>query len=408
MTSVATPPSTTEPESDTLRRRIGPTLLTLYGVGVMVGAGIYVLVGTVAGSAGLLAPVAFLIAGLIAAPTALAYAELSVRFPESAGEAAYVRHALRSNRLSTAIGIAIAAVGVTSAAAVLRGGVGYLTELVGVGATTLTLVIAVALIAVALWGVLESLTLAAVFTGLEIIGLLLVIRAGVIAPPSADWAAGLPDTIPWSGVGLAVVFAFFAFVGFEDIVNMAEEVRNPSRTLPIAILASLVVTSLLYGAVAVAAVRVVGLDALGDSDRPLALVYEQTGADGSALIAIAGVAALNGVLAQMVMASRVLFGLGRRERRLAFFHRTSPTFGTPARATLAIGAAVIITSLTVDIAALAELTSTFLLAVFAVINVSLIVLKRRGGRPAEFTVPAWVPWLGLIGSLMALAIAVAV
>lgn len=391
-----------------LRRGLGPGLLTLYGVGVMVGAGIYVLVGTVAGEAGLLAPLAFLAAGLVAAPTALAYAELSVRFPESAGEAAYVRHAFRSQRPSTAIGLAITAVGVTSAAAVLRGGVGYVTELIEVDTATLTIVIAAALIAIAVWGVVESLAFAAVFTAIEVVGLLLVIRAGIIAAPSSDWSGGLPDEVAWGGLGLAMVLAFFAFVGFEDIVNMAEEVKNPDRTLPIAIVTSLAVTSLLYGAVAIAAVRVVDLGALADSDRPLALVYEQTGADGGVLIAIAGIAALNGVLAQMVMASRVLFGLGRQEPRLSFFHQASATLGTPTRATLVVGAIVLATALSVDVAALAEVTSIVLLVVFTVINSALIVLKCRGTEAGGFTVSAWVPWAGLAGSAAALVVALVV
>ncbi len=398
------------PDAAGLQRRLGPILLTLYGTGVMVGAGIYVLVGTVAGSAGLLSPLAFLAAGLIAAPTALTYAELSVRIPESAGEAAYVRVALRSQNLSTAIGLAIVVVGITSAAAVLRGGVGYLTDLVDLGAAELTVLVAVALTAIAVWGVVESLAMAATFTVIEVIGLALVIRAGAVAEPSADWAAGLPETLPWSGLGLAIVFAFFAFIGFEDIVNMAEEVRRPERTLPIAILTSLAVTSLLYGAVSVAAVRAVDLDALADTDRPLALVYEQAGGSGTLLAAIAAVAALNGVLAQMVMAARVLFGLGRRERRLAVFHRTHSRFGTPVLATVGIGLVVVVSALTVDIAALAELTSLFLLAVFCVMNVSLLMIKRRERidgdrrREAGFTVPAWVPLLGLVGSVAALLI----
>ncbi|MEM7274468.1 MAG: APC family permease [Actinomycetota bacterium] len=391
--------------TEQLDRRLGPTLLSLYGIGVMVGAGIYVLVGTVAENAGVLSPLAFLAAGAIAAPTALTYAELSVRIPESAGEAAYVRAAFRSSVLSTGTGLAIVVVGDTSAAAVLRGGVGYLTDLVDTSPVGLTVVLAVALTALAAWGVVESLSAAAAFTIVEILGLLLVVRAGLLAPPSADWTAGVPGEVAVGGFGMAMVLAFFAFVGFEDLVNMAEEVKRPSRTLPIAILTSLVVASLLYGVVSIAAVRSVEISALAGSDRPLALVYEQAGGNGSLLAAIAGVAALNGVLAQMVMAARVLFGLGRRERWLAGFHRTHERFGTPAVATVVVGAVVMVGAATVDVAALAELTSTFLLAVFCGMNITLIVIKRRGDAPGGFTVPSWVPWIGLGGSAAALSVA---
>ncbi len=388
-----------------LRRRLGPILLTLYGVGVMVGAGIYVLVGTVAGEAGVLAPAAFLIAGAIAAPTALTYAELSVRIPESAGEAAYVRDASRSRQLSTLVGLAIVVVGVTSAAAVLRGGVGYLTALVDFGTAELTVAVAVVLVAVAVWGVLESLAVAALFTVVEVVGLALVIRAGATVAPSTAWEAGPPDIVPWAGIGLATVFAFFAFIGFEDIVNLAEEVKRPSRTLPIAILVSLVVTSLLYGAVSIAAVRAVDVELLAASDRPLALVFEAGGGSARMLDAIAVAAALNGALAQIVMASRVLFGLGRQERSLSFFHRTDRRLGTPVAATLSVGTVVLIGALVFDVAALAEITSSILLAVFCVMNVSLLVIKRRGAH-ADFTVPTWVPALGFVGSLAALIVAI--
>ncbi|MEM7322040.1 MAG: APC family permease [Actinomycetota bacterium] len=388
-----------------LRRRIGPTLLTLYGIGVMVGAGIYVLVGTVAAGAGVLAPLAFLVAGLIAAPTALTYAELSVRIPESAGEAAYVHRATKSTAMATTVGLVIAAVGVTSSAAVLRGGIGYLTELIDLGTTELMVLLGVALTAIAVWGVLESLALAAFLTLVEVVGLILVIQAGLAAAPSDDWTAGPIGTVELGGFGLATVLAFFAFIGFEDIVNLAEEVKRPSRTLPIAIIASLAITSLLYGAVSIAAVRAVDIGLLGDSDQPLLLVYERSRQGGTTLLAgIAGAAALNGVLAQIVMAARVLYGLGRRNRWLAPFHRAHPTLRTPVRATVVVGSLALILALAADVAALAEVTAILLLAVFCAMNSALLIIKRRTPA-AEFATPDWVPWLGLVGSAAGLAVA---
>ena len=397
----------------TLERRVGPLLLTLYGVGVMVGAGIYVLVGAVAGSAGLYAPLAFLLAGLIAAPTAFSYAELSVRVPESAGEAAFVRRAFSSPRLSLAVGLAIVAVGSTSAAAVLQGGIGYLRTFTDAADPILVVAVGGALAAVALWGVRESLTVAALLTAAEVIGLVVVVGAGLRGPASPQWAAFDPVSTPvdgWSamlaGLGLATVLAFFAFVGFEDMVNMVEEVERPDRTMPVAIIGALVVTCLLYGSVSIATVRAVDPAVLADSDRPLALVYEAaTGGSARFLSGIAVVAALNGVLAQMVMASRVLFGLGRREPVLARFHRVHPRTGTPVAATVLVGALVIAGALVIDLTELAEATSSFLLAVFLVVNASLLRLKRRGPSPG-FTVPSWVPLAGLLGSAAALVVSI--
>lgn len=390
--------------SPELRRRIGPVLLTLYGVGVMVGAGIYVLVGSVAGNAGVFAPLAFLAAGVIAAPTALAYAELSVRVPESAGEAAFVRRAFGSDGLAVLVGLAITGVGITSAAAVLRGGVGYLGTFTALNPNLLILAVGLGLLTVALWGAFESLTVAAVFTVAEVGGLLLVAWAGFTGPVASDWSSAELGAIDVGGLGVATVLAFFAFIGFEDMVNMVEEVKRPRRSMPIAIVASLIITCLLYGLVSVATVRTVDISALADSERPLALVYETaTGANPQFLSAIAVVAALNGVLAQVVMAARVLFGLGRTNRSLGVFHRAHPRFGTPVAATVLIGGLVIIGGLTLDLEALAGATSTFLLIVFAIVNTALIRLKRTTPSPG-FATPMWVPVLGLAGALLALTV----
>lgn len=387
-----------------LRRRIGLPLLTAYGVGVMVGAGIYVLVGAVAGQAGVWAPLAFLIAGLIAAPSALSYAELSTRIPEAAGEAAYVEQGLRSQALAIVVGLGIVLAGTISAAAVLRGGAGYLTAVVDLPFAWVVIAMGAALTLVALVGVLESLAVAAVFTLIEIIGLALVVWAGTQAAPVAEWSA--PPAPVWSGIGAAAVLAFYAFIGFEDIVNMAEEVARPERTLPRAILISLVVTSLIYAGVSLAAVRVVPLDVLAASERPLALVWEAATGRGAAFLSLIAVAAaLNGVLAQIVMAARVLFGLGKRSPMLAVFRNTSARFGTPWLATLGLGAMVIAAALALPVAALAGLTSFVLLVVFAMVNLALIMLKRRAPM-APFRVPVFVPWLGLAAALAALAVSV--
>lgn len=260
--------------TESLKRRIGLGLLTAYGVGVMVGAGIYVLVGAVAGQAGVWAPVSFVLAGLVAAPTALAYAEFSTRIPEAAGEAAYVARGLHRPALGVIVGLGIVLAGTISAAAVLRGGAGYLLGIVDLPFAVGVLGLGAMLTAVAVLGALESLALAAVFTVIELAGLGLIIRAGAGAEPVAAYT--VPPALPLAGLGAGAVLAFFAFIGFEDIVNMAEEVRQPERTLPRAILLSLVIASLLYALVAWAAVRAVPAAALAGSQQPLALVWQLT------------------------------------------------------------------------------------------------------------------------------------
>ncbi|MCV2864447.1 APC family permease [Albidovulum sediminicola] len=386
-----------------LKRRLGLGLLTAYGVGVIVGAGIYVLVGAVIGLSGIWAPLAFLMAGLVAVPSALSYAELATRMPEAAGEVAFVERGFNSTAIGLAVGLAIVLMGTISGAAVLRGGVGYLGALVPVAEPWLILAMGLGLVAIALVGVLESMVFAAVLTAIEVAGLLVVAGAGFLAEPVTDWT--MPAAPHWPGVAAAISLCFFAFIGFDNIENMAEEVRDPARTLPRAILLSLVITAVLYGAVSLAAVRAVPHALVAQSERPLALLWETaTGRSAVFLSAIAVAAATNGVLAQIVMTARVLFGLGRRVGWLRPFHHAHPRFGTPVRATLLVGAGLIGAALALPVVALAEATSAVLLTVFLMVNVALILIKRRA-PDAPFRVPVFVPWVGLFAAGAALAAA---
>lgn len=383
--------------ADELRKRLGLGLLTAYGVGVMVGAGIYVLVGIAAGEAGIWAPLSFVFAGLVAVPSALAFSELSARIPEAAGDSAYVEIGLGQHWLAMIVGWINITAGTVASAAVLRGGVGYLTAILPVDFVVAVIALGVLLTTIAIVGVLESLAFAAVLTVIEVIGLVMVIGAGFASAPVADWTH--PPAIGWSGVLGASIFAFFAFIGFDDLVNMAEEAKAPERNMPRAILLSLAITAALYALVSMAAVRAVPVAELGASERPLALVWEAgTGRSAVFLSAIAVAAALNGVLAQIVMAARVLFGLGRRSPPLAGFHHADPVFGTPVLASVLVGFIVIAAALTLPVALLAEYTTLALLVVFAIVNAALIGLKRQGGT-TPFDVPVWVPWLGILGCI---------
>ncbi len=390
--------------TETLKRRIGLPLLVAYGVGVMVGAGIYVLVGVVAGQAGIYAPLAFLIAGMVALPSALSYAELATRMPEAAGEVAFVEAGFQNRPLAVLLGVAVVVAGVVSAAAVLRGGVGYFVTLVDIPPQTAIVAAGIVLTLVAIIGVLESLTFAAIFTLAEVIGLFLVAWAGFSAEPSGDWA--MPPMPHWGGIASAVALCFFAFIGFEDLENMAEEVRDPTRILPRGILLALLITAGLYALVSFAAVRSTPIAALAVSEQPLALVWENArGTSAGFLSAIAVAAAVNGVLAQIVMAARVLFGLGRRASWLSVFTQAHPRFGTPVLATFVSGVVVIVAALALPVATLAEATAYVLFGVFILVNIALILLKKRL-PDAPFRVPVWVPWTGLILSVLAMGASV--
>ena len=326
------------PEEEQLRRRLTLPLLILYGLGVTVGAGIYVLVGTTAAHAGAYAPVAFLAAAIVVSFTGFSYAELSARFPVSAGEAAYVRAGLRSKQLALLVGLLVASVGIISSAAIMVGASAYLQDLTHVDSRILTFVIALGLGGVAILGVLESVAMAAVFTVLEIIGLLLVLGYGITH--HAEIVTELHQLIPpidgeaWLGIGAATLLAFFAFVGFEDLANIAEEAIDPDRNMPKAIVWTLVLATLLYLAVVSVVVLSVPIDSLSQSAAPLNLMFtDASPALRGSFNLIASVATLNGVLIQMIMSSRVIYGLSRQNqlpKQLGYVH---PKMKTPVMST---------------------------------------------------------------------------
>ena len=233
-----------------LKRRLTLPLLTLYGLGVTVGAGIYVLVGITAAKAGFFAPVSFLLAAMVVAFTGFSYSELGTRYPVSAGEAAYVRNGLKSSVLALVVGLMVATSGVVSSAVISIGAAAYIGQLVPLSHTTLMVLVIVSLGLVAAWGILESVVVAAVFTVIEIAGLLFVIWYGFTIKPDLLSEIGrlVPPLEPgaWTGIASAGLLAFFAFVGFEDIANVAEEVKNPQVNLPLAVILTLLIATILY------------------------------------------------------------------------------------------------------------------------------------------------------------------
>jgi amino acid transporter len=376
-------------------------LLVLYGLGTTVGAGVYALIGIVAGQAGLLAPLAFLLASVVAALSALSFAELSARHPRAAGEAEYVSQAFGRPALALAVGLAVATSGIISAAAVSRGFAGYLGALVAIPPGPAMAGLIAVLGGIAVWGIRESLVVAAGVTLLEVGGLLvlMVVGASELGQLPSQWSGLELGALPWLGVLQAATLAFFAFLGFEDMVNVAEEVRDVRTTLPRAIIWTLVLTTGIYVCVALVSVAVVPPEVLADAEAPLVLVLQQAGGgEGDWLASIGMLAMLNGALIQIVMAARVLYGLARRgwiPRRLA---RVNARTGTPVVATVGVSAIVLGLALANPLAALARATSLVALCVFAAVNASLVVLQRREA-PVAMAVPGWVPRLGAASCL---------
>jgi len=387
-----------------LRRRVGLVRLTLYGLGNILGAGIYVLVGKVAAVSGAYTALAFMLAAFGVAFTVFSYAELSARYPLSAGEALYVDKAFQRQLLSTVVGVLVLMSGISSSAAIAQGFAGYFQVFADVDRALLIIALLVALGAVAIWGIGESLSVVAVFTLLEAAGLVLVVAAGGHSLMQGSGAAVVsPAEVPpisVVGIVMGAFLAFYAFVGFEDMVNIAEEVKEPARNLPRAALIALVVATVFYALVSAIAVKVVAANELAASDAPLALVYTRsTGGSPVTIAAISLCAVVNGALVQIIMGSRLLYGMAKQGWLPRGLARVSTVTATPVVAIVLVTAITLVMALAMDLTGLAEITSFLVLSVFVLVNAALIRIKRRSvSAPGVYQYPAWIPWVGLVVS----------
>jgi len=392
-----------------LKRSLSLTLLVLYGLGTTIGAGIYVLLGKVAGQAGMLSPLSFLLAAIVAAPTALSFGELAARFPRSAGEAVYVEEGFGRPRLSTLVGLAVVFVGLVSCAAIVSGAVGYLQNIVAMPFWMGLLLIVAALGLLATWGIAESVTAAAIATLIEIGGLLVIVWFGREAFEPARMTAALSAASPSvlagaAGVLSGGVLAFYAFIGFEDMVNVSEEVRDTTHAMPRAIVLTLVVTAVLYVMVSWVSVFAIPIDALSASAAPMSDLFEHlTGSAGDGFDLLVVAAVTNGALIQIIMAARVLYGLAQQGWIPAVFGKVAARTKTPALATAAASGAVFVMAVTFPLEGLARTTAFTTLLIFALVNVSLLRVRRRpdgvAGTEGPIRLPLAVPVLGFLSSV---------
>jgi amino acid transporter len=404
MARVAMAAETTPPG---LRRALTLPLVVLYGLGVTIGAGIYVLVGEAAARAGFYAPVAFVIAGVAMLGPAASYAELSGRLPFAAGQVHFIEEGVQSRFLGLLTGLAVTIVGVVSAAAIALGATGYIRAVLGAPHEVTVVAVVLSMGVIAAWGVKESLMFAGVLTLIEIGGLLAVIAGGLASEP--DLLARLHLTLPplgetdaWRGVFSASLLGFFAFIGFENIVNMAEEAHRPQKTVSRAIFITLGLSTLLYFGVVVVSVLAVPPSDLAGHDAPLALVFARvTGLPPLVIALIAIVATLNGIIAQIIMSARILYGLSQKAHIPAVFGRIDMRTRTPLVATAFATVLVLALALAFPIAELAEWTSRVTLGVIVLVCGSLILIKRRGTPAPEgtFIAPMWMPVFGILAAL---------
>ncbi len=393
-----------------LLRKITMPMLLFYGLGNILGAGIYVLIAEVANTSGMYAPFSFLVALVIVSFTALSYGELASRYPDAAGVALYVKKGLGSTNLSVIIGLTIALAGLISAATIARGFTGYLAELVPLPEWLALLGLITILGLIAIWGIGESVTIAVTITFIEIGGLLLILWIGLpVLPTLAERA---PELIPplewdvWYGISLGGFLAFYAFLGFEDMVNIAEEVKAPSKAYPRAILFSLIIATLLYLSVSLVSVLLLTPQQLATTDAPFATIYEHATGNEGTLITIIGIfAIINGALIQIIMASRMVYGISKKGWLPSPLSYVNSKTKTPVVATLLVSAITLGFALWLPLVTLAKLTSFLVLIVFTVVNIALIRIKRQHPDPeGAYLVPFWIPVAGLVVNIIFLAL----
>nr|WP_281383154.1 amino acid permease [Microbulbifer rhizosphaerae] len=376
------------------------SVTSLYGIGTIIGAGIYVLVGKVGAAAGLFLPYAFLLAGVIAAFTAFSYAELSSRFPHSAGSAAYIHEAWHRRWLVQLVAVLVATTGIVSAATMANGFVGYLGLFIQIPDYLVITILVSLLTLIALWGINESAVTVTLVTLIEVGGLLFVIYVSRGATAVHEWPQifDAPKWDAWPGLLVGSFLAFYAYIGFEDMVNLAEEVKNPSKTLPRAILIAISVTTLFYMAVAALAVRTTSLEALAQSEAPLASIVTNAGHSPAFIGIVSMFAVVNGALVQIIMASRLLYGVAKKGMAPWFFTGVSAKTQTPVVSTLLAGAIILLFALWLPLVLLAQITAFIMLVIFSLINVSLIAIKMRGAKMGwgAISFSIWVPAIGFL------------
>lgn len=391
--------------TEKFHRHIGLGALAIFGIGDILGAGIYGLVGKAAGEMGNAVWMAFAASMLAAGLTGLSYASLGARYPK-AGGAAYIAHrAFRNQFLAYIVGLGALASGITSMATGSRAFAGYFVALVGSLPMEVVVIGFCLLIAgIVIRGIKESMWMNMICTGIELSGLLVVLAVGLPYLGSVNYLDAVTVSNPTGELTASLllsgaVLTFYSFIGFEDIINVAEEVKNPTRNIPLGLLIAVGVSSAIYMGVSLVAVSVVPAPELAKSTAPLVDVvgraapwFPRTGFSFIAMFAVANTALLN-----FVMGSRLVYGMANDGLLPKILSKVSQTRRTPHVASGAILALMLVLALSGDISSLARSTSVLLLCVFVVVNLSLIALKvRKTEMHGSFEVPVFIPALGAL------------
>jgi basic amino acid/polyamine antiporter, APA family len=407
-------PATTPLDQPPLKRAIGPKLLILFVIGDILGTGIYATTGKVAGKVGGALWLPFAIGFVVALLTAASYVELVGKYPKAAGAALYTQKAFKVHFLTFIVAFMVMCSGLSSASAAARAFSGdYFREFTdAIPSTLIAIIFILALASLALRGVSESVKTNVVLTLVELTGLLVILAIGLYAVLTGDGEPSRLGEFQAEGTGYALLtsvlgataLGFFAFVGFEDSVNMAEETQDPVRTFPKAIFIGVAVTGTIYVLVALVSSLLVEYTVLEKSSGPLLEVVKAGGVDFPprlfALIALFAVT--NSALINIMMASRLCYGLANekvlpRGMGRVLRNRRTPVTGIIFVTVLAIGLVS-----TGEIEGLGDTTAFLLLCVFAVVNIAVLVLRKDRVEHAHFR--TWTP-LPVLGAITAIILA---
>jgi amino acid transporter len=395
-----------------LQRVMGPWLLLLFIVGDILGTGIYALTGQVAKQVGGVVWLPFVVAFVVAVITAFSYLELVTKYPKAAGAALYTHKAFGIHFVTFIVAFAVMCSGITSASTASRAFAANMSNAFGlglaggIGITLVGLGFMALVAAINFRGVGESVKFNVVLTCVELTGLLIIIFIGLAAITAGQgdvsrvtqFKTAVDGSAFWPVIA-ATTLAFFAMVGFEDSVNMAEECKDPVRHFPKVLLAGLLITGLIYVLVSISAITLVPPEELGEGETPLLKVV-QAGAPSFPL-EIFGIitmfAVANSALINMLMASRLVYGMSREGVLPAALGKVHAARRTPY---LAIGFTTLLAfgliTFVGEVPALGGTTALLLLCVFTVVNIAVLVLRRDPVDHKHFRTPTLLPILGAL------------
>lgn len=386
-----------------LKRELSLLEITLVGIGNILGAGIYVLMGKAAGLAGNMVWFSFLFAGITAALSALSYMELSSMYPRAGAEYEFVKRAF-GERMGLFVGLLVVYFVVITSSAVALGFGRYFNSLFGIGNLIGSVGLFIVLSLIMVYGIRESARLAISITLIELSGLLIIIYIGLPYLGTVNYFEA-PDL---SGVFKASALIIFAFLGFEDIVRLSQETKDAEKTTPKALLIAIFFTVFLYICVAVTSVSVLDYNTLGLSSVPLADVAAVALGDNAFVLLswIALFSTMNTVLVVMLGGSRIVYGMSYAGSLPRSLSRVHSRYQTPWVAIFGIACLSILFVLFRDITIVANIANFMIFIVFLMVNLSLIKLRYSDPeRKRPFRVPfrigrlPLIPFFGILSSL---------